>query len=143
MKVTIALGVLAFSLVVRHAYGQQSCYCSSIDCSCTNSIWDAVNGDVMAPGNPPVGSREFLTPMGDYQSPSTSAKPVRAVNRQQYIWVGASMISSSSNAIVLVRAVSFGDILVALSAWADALSQRLSFEVGIHTTTMFRVARRA
>ena len=104
MKVTIALGWLAFSLVVRHARGQQSCYCSSIDCSCANSTSDAVSGDAVSSGNLPVGSRNFLTPTGDYQSPSTSAKPVRAVNRQQYIWVGASMISSSSNAIVLVRA---------------------------------------
>lgn len=104
MKVIIALGVLAFLLVVRHARGQQSCYCSSIDCLCTNSTSDAVNGDLVAPGNPPVGSREFLTPTGDYQSPSTFAKPVRAINRQQYIWVGASMISSSSDAILLVRA---------------------------------------
>lgn len=103
MEVTLAFGVLAISFFVQHILGQQSCYCSRNDCSCTNSTSDGLNGDMIAPGNPPLGSRDFLTPSGDYESPSTDAKPVRAANRQQYIWVGASMISSSSNAIVLVR----------------------------------------
>lgn len=106
MKATTILRVLAISLVVQHTFGQQSCYCSSDDCSCTNSTSDASsasNGDALAPGNPPVGSRDFLTPTGDYQSPSTPLKPVRAANEQQYIWVGAAMISSDDNAIVLVN----------------------------------------
>ena len=95
---------LAISLYMQQILCQQSCYCSRDDCSCTSSTSDAFDGDTLAVGGPPVGSRDFLTPSGDYKSPSSSAKPVRAANRQQYIWVGASMISSSSNAIVLVRA---------------------------------------
>ena len=103
MKLSTLQGLLAFLLLQQLCLGQQTCHCTGDACSCTDASSNATSTDALAPGNPPTGSQDFLTPSGDYQSPSTPAKPVRAANQQQYIWAGASMISSSDNAIVLVR----------------------------------------
>ena len=145
MKVSTVLRVLAISLLVQHTLGQQSCYCSSDDCSCTtNSTSDGSNAsssDALAPGNPPVGSRDFLTPTGDYQSPDTPSKPVRAANEQQYIWVGAAMISSDDNAIVLVR-VSVAGMHSCCSPDLPG-ETLLTFKLGFHMIAAFRAAKRA
>lgn len=103
MKVLVL--TVALLLLVQLGLGQPPCYCTTDSCSCAASSDGSANSTSLAPGNPRLGSREFLTPTGDRQSPSSVDKPVRAANRQQYIWAGASMISSSDDSIVLVSAI--------------------------------------
>ena len=107
MKGLVSPSVLAVVLLLQPGLGQQSCFCTSMRCSCptanSSSADGSDSGPALVPGNPPMGSRDFLTPDGNYQPSPAADKPIQAGNQQQYIWAGAAMISSSDNAIVLVR----------------------------------------
>ena len=106
-------GVLAILLLAQLGVGQQSCPCAGPSCSCATSPPDSEISDGTAP---PAGSREFLTPTGDYQSPSSAGTPIRPGNAQQSpAWVGAAMISSSDDAVVLVWLEPLHEVALSLS----------------------------
>ena len=106
-------GVLAILLLAQLGVGQQSCPCAGPSCACANSPPDSESPDGTAP---PAGSRDFLTPTGDYQSPSSAGTPIRPGNAQQSpAWVGAAMISSSDDAVVLVRLEPLHEVALSLS----------------------------
>ena len=100
-------GILVILVLAQLGVGQQPCSCAGPSCSCASSppVSEGSDGPALsAPAAPPEGSREFLTPAGDYQSPSSAGTQIRPGNVQQSpTWVGATMISSSDDAVVLVR----------------------------------------
>ena len=115
----VLLGLLALLLLAQLGVGQQSCPCAGFPCACATSAPNPESSDgtaIFAPGSPPTGSREFLTPTGDSQSPSSAGTPIKPGNAQQSpTWVGAAMISSSDDAVVLVRLEPLHEVALSLS----------------------------
>ena len=106
-------GVLAILLLAQLGVGQQSCPGAGPSCACATSPPDSESSDGTAP---PAGSRDFFTPTGDYQSPSSAGTPIRPGNAQQSpAWVGAAMVSSSDDAVVLVRLEPLHEVALPLS----------------------------